>query len=80
MEKNRYSDEELEEFREIINKKLDKARKNYEILLSSMDGIDGNDITDTMPTYKNLTESATLLAKQETAASAARQKKFIQIP
>ncbi len=78
MEKNRYSDEELEEFREIINKKLDKARKNYEILLSSMDGIDGNDITDTMPTYKNLTESATLLAKQETAASAARQKKFIQ--
>lgn len=78
MEKNRYSDEELEEFREIINKKLDKARKNYEILLSSMDGVDGNDITDTMPTYKNLTESATLLAKQETAASAARQKKFIQ--
>lgn len=78
MEKNRYSDEELEEFREIINKKLEKARKNYEILLSSMDGIDGNDITDTIPTYKNLTESATLLAKQETAASAARQKKFIQ--
>ena len=78
MEKNRYSDEELEEFREIINKKLEKARKNYDILISSMDGVEGNDITDTMPTYKNLTESATLLAKQETAASAARQKKFIQ--
>ena len=78
MEKNRYSDEELEEFRDLINKKLEKARKNYDILISSMDGIDGSDITDTMPTYKNLTESATLLAKQETAASAARQKKFIQ--
>ena len=78
MEKNRYSDEELEEFREIINKKLEKARKNYDILISSMDGVEGNDITDTMPTYKNLTESATLLAKQEAAASAARQKKFIQ--
>lgn len=78
MEKNRYSDEELEEFREIINKKLEKARKNYNILLASMDSHDGTDITDTMPTYKNLGESATLLAKQETAASAARQRKFIQ--
>ncbi len=78
MEKNRYSDEELEEFRQIINKKLEKARKNYNILLASMDSHDGNDITDTMPTYKNLGESATLLAKQETAASAARQRKFIQ--
>lgn len=78
MEKNRYSDEELDEFREIINTKLAKARKNYEVLLTCMDSYEGTDITDTMPTYKNLGESATLLAKQESAASAARQKKFIQ--
>ena len=78
MEKNRYSDEELEEFRAIINKKLERARKNYDILASSIDGFDDNDITDTMPTYKNLTESATLLSRQEAAAAAARQKKFIQ--
>lgn len=78
IEKNRYSDEELEEFREIINKKLAKARRNYDILVSSMDSNDGNDITDTMPTFKQLGESATLLAKQETAAQAERQKKFIK--
>ena len=78
MEKNRYSDEELEEFREIINKKLEVARKNYDMLVASIDGDESNDITDTMPTYKNLTESATILARQETAASAERQRKFIQ--
>ncbi|MDN4752981.1 TraR/DksA C4-type zinc finger protein [Porphyromonadaceae bacterium W3.11] len=77
-EKNRYSDEELVEFKEIIQKKLDKARRNYDILVSTMDMNDGNDITDTMPTYKNLGESAVLLSRQETAAQALRQKKFIQ--
>ena len=29
----RYSDEELEEFRQIINEKLDKARKDYDLSL-----------------------------------------------
>lgn len=77
MEKTSYSPEELQEFREIIEKKLKKARRNYDILISSMDQNDGNDITDTMPTYKNLSESATLLSKQETSAQAARQLKFI---
>lgn len=77
-EKTRYSQEELEEFREIINKKLAKARRNYDLLVSTMDTVDGNDITDTTPTYKNLGESAMLLSRQETAAQTARQKKFIQ--
>lgn len=78
MERNRYSDEELQEFKEIILKKLEKAKRNYDILVSTMDSNDGNDITDTMPTYKNLGESAVILSRQETAAQALRQKKFIQ--
>lgn len=78
MEKNSYSAEELQEFREIIEKKLAKARRNYELLVSTLDTNDGNDITDTTPTYKNLTESAMLLSKQETASQAARQQKFIK--
>lgn len=78
MEKNSYSAEELQEFREIIEKKLKKARRNYDILVSTMDTNDGNDITDTTPTYKNLSESAVLLSKQETASQAARQLKFIK--
>ena len=78
MEKNSYSPEELQEFREIIEKKLAKARRNYDLLVSTLDTNDGNDITDTTPTYKNLTESAMLLSKQETASQAARSQKFIK--
>lgn len=78
MEKTRYNEEELQEFKEIILKKLAKAQRNYDLLMSTMDINDGNDITDTMPTYKNLGESAVLLSKQETASQAARQLKFIK--
>lgn len=78
MEKTHYSALELQEFREIIEKKLKKARRNYDILVASMDTNEGNDITDTTPTYKNLAESAVLLSKQETASQAARQLKFIK--
>ena len=35
-EKNRYTDAELQEFREIILSKLEKARQDYEILKSSI--------------------------------------------
>ena len=35
-EKTRYTDEELQEFKEIILVKLDKAKKDYEILKSSI--------------------------------------------
>ena len=31
-EKNRYSDEELEEFRQIINEKLEVAQRDYDAL------------------------------------------------
>ncbi|HPO41286.1 MAG TPA: TraR/DksA family transcriptional regulator, partial [Bacteroidales bacterium] len=34
-EKTRYTDEELEEFRQIIMAKLEKARKDYDVLKAS---------------------------------------------
>lgn len=76
--KNRYSEEELAEFKEIVTKKLEKAKKNYELLVETLDSEDSNDISDTMPTFKSLGESAAILSKQETAALAQRQKKFIK--
>ena len=39
MEKNSYSPEELQEFREIIEKKLAKARRNYDLLVSTLDTV-----------------------------------------
>ncbi len=77
-EKIRYSDSELEEFREIIEKKLVKAREDYEQLKASVTNMDGNDVMDTSPTFKVFEEGANTLLKEETARMAQRQLKFIQ--
>lgn len=77
-EKTRYSDEELEEFREIINKKLEKAKESYELYKSLLDNSDSNDTTDTSPTFKTMGEGANILSKQENAMQAERQLRFIQ--
>lgn len=77
-EKTRYSDEELQEFKEIIMGKLEKAREDYDILKSSITNEESNDITDTSPTFKVLEEGATTLSKEEAGRLAQRQFKFIQ--
>lgn len=77
-EKTRYSDEELEEFRVLIQKKLDKAQQEYEELRSYVSNSEGNDVNDTSPTFKTLEEGATTLLKEESGRLAQRQIKFIQ--
>lgn len=77
-EKTRYSDEELEEFRQIILEKLEKAQKDYELLRNGITNEDGNDVTDTSPTFKVLEEGASTLSKEEAGRLAQRQLQFIQ--
>jgi len=77
-EKNRYSDEELVEFKELILKKLEKARKDYGILKSAITLNESNDTQDTSPTFKVLEEGAATLSKEEAGRLAQRQQKFIQ--
>ena len=77
-EKTRYSDEELQEFKEIILAKLDKAMKDYELLKSNVKNSDGDDESDTSPTFKVLEEGANTLGKEEAGQLAQRQLKFIQ--
>ena len=67
-EKTRYSDEELQEFKELILEKLEKAKRDYEVLKASISGSDGNDIADTSPTFKVLEEGASVLSKEEAGA------------
>ena len=74
-EKTRYSDAELQEFKEIILAKLEKAYKDYELLKNEVTNSDGN---DTSPTFKVLEEGATTLNKEESGRLAQRQMKFIQ--
>ena len=77
--KTRYSDEELEEFRTIINEMLDKARKEYNTLRHIVMHNGGNDIEDTAPTFKTVEDDgAYQLSKEEASQLAQRQYKFIQ--
>jgi DnaK suppressor protein len=77
-EKTRYSDEELAEFKEIIIAKLEKAKKDYDLLKSAITQSESNDTQDTSPTFKVLEEGAATLSKEESGKLAQRQLKFIQ--
>lgn len=77
-EKTRYSDEELEEFRAIINEKLRLARRDFNSMMDQLRNTDGNGIEDTSPTYKTLEEGSASQSKEEIAQMANRQQKFIQ--
>ncbi len=75
--KTRYNDEELEEFRQIILGKLEKAQTDYEELMEGLSNKTGNDVSDTSPTFKVLEEGASTLSKEEAGQLAQRQMKFI---
>ena len=78
VEKTRYSDAELEEFKAIILEKLELAKRDYELLRSGLTNSDGNDTADTSPTFKVLEEGASTLSKEESGRLAQRQMKLIQ--
>ena len=77
-EKNRYSDAELQEFKELIQLKLDTAKEDYELLKAAITQSESNDTQDTSPTFKVLEEGASTLSKEEAGRLATRQAKFIQ--
>ncbi|MBR2478259.1 MAG: TraR/DksA C4-type zinc finger protein [Bacteroidales bacterium] len=77
-EKVRYSDAELQEFKELILQKLDTAKKDYEELRAAITHSASNGVEDTSPTFKVLEEGASSLSKEESGQLAQRQYKFIQ--
>lgn len=77
-EKVRYSDEELEEFKDLITNKLLKAKKELELLVDAFSHKDGNTTDDTSPTFKLMEDGAEISSKEEIGQLAARQQKFIQ--
>ncbi len=76
--KNRYSDEELEEFRQIILNKLEKAHNDLKLLTESYTTGNDHDTNDTSPTFKVLEEGYQVFSKEENSKFAARQSKFIK--
>jgi RNA polymerase-binding transcription factor len=77
-EKTRYTDEDLVEFKELINQKLEKAKEDFDVLKKTITHSESNDTEDTSPTFKVLEEGAATLSKEEAGRLAQRQQKFIQ--
>ena len=77
-ERTRYSDADLQEFKAIIQQKIEKAEKDLALLRESFINDQNNGTDDTSPTFKALEEGAETLSKEQNAILAGRQEKFIR--
>ena len=73
----RYSDEELEEFRVLIETKIEESKKGMSVYLDAYNN-SGNDTMDTSPTFKILEEGNQVLSKEENSRLASRLDKYIK--
>ena len=76
--KNRYSDSELESFRELINQKITKAKQQLELIKSAYKNDSNNGTDDTSPTFKAFDEGSEVMNKETSSQLAIRQEKFIR--
>lgn len=76
--KTKFTDAELNEFKDLINNKLAEAVKDYELLKDTLSHRDNNGTDDTSPTFKLLEDGSEVMSKEETTQLAIRQEKFIQ--
>ncbi|MET4081305.1 DnaK suppressor protein [Pedobacter sp. UYP30] len=75
--KTRYSDSELQEFKELILNKLKVAKAEFTSLTSSLSSPNANGTEDTSGAYKTLEDGSATMEKEQINQLAARQKKFI---
>ncbi|GGG94121.1 molecular chaperone DnaK [Polaribacter pacificus] len=76
--KIRYSDADLQEFKEIILKKIARAEEDLALLESSYKNGANNDTDDTSPTFKSFEEGSDTMSKEANVQLAIRQEKFIR--
>lgn len=61
----RYSDEELQEFKELILDKLEKAKQDMKMYVDALSGTAGNDIADTFPLLRCWKKGSKLYLKKK---------------
>lgn len=76
--RSRYSDAELEEFKNLIISKIEKTRQDLQTITESYSNTGNNDTMDTSPTFKILEEGHQVMSKEENSRLAARLHKYIQ--
>ena len=75
---DRYSDAELEEFRALIQSKIEKAEEDLRILREQFTNNMDNGTEDTSPIFKSFEEGSETMSKEANAQLAARQEKFLR--
>jgi len=74
----RYSDADLAEFKELIQKKILKAQADLELIKSAYMNDLNNGTDDTSPTFKAFEEGSETMSKEANSQLAIRQEKFIR--
>ena len=74
-ERTRYNDQELQEFKELILRKLESAKAELKDLSESANNKNGTD--DTGSVYKTMEDGSSTLLKESNSQLAGRQRKFI---
>ncbi len=75
--RSRYTDKELQEFKELILFKLKEAQTDYDLLKQTLSNEDDHGTDDTSPSFKLLEDGSDVMSKEETAQLAQRQEKYI---
>ena len=76
--KLRYSDEDLQEFKLIIDKKIERAKSDLALLQSAYKNDANNGTEDTSPQFKAFDEGSAVMSKESNSELAIRQEKFIR--
>jgi RNA polymerase-binding transcription factor DksA len=77
-ENNRYSDKDLAEFKELIQKKIAHAEEDLALIKSAFKNDSNNGTDDTSPTFKAFEEGSETMSKEANVQLAIRQEKFIR--
>jgi RNA polymerase-binding transcription factor DksA len=78
MANTRYSDKDLAEFRDILEQRLIKEKKNLDYYTNALKNRDDNDINDTAPAFKGLEDGNSTLMKEENAYHAQKTSDYIK--
>ena len=80
MSKNtiRYSDQDLAEFKSIIEEKIKHAQEDLALIESTFKNDSNNGTDDTSPTFKAFEEGSETMSKEANVQLAIRQEKFIR--
>ena len=76
--KIRYSDQDLAEFKSIIEEKIKHAQEDLTLIESTFKNDSNNGTDDTSPTFKAFEEGSETMSKEANVQLAIRQEKFLR--